>query len=130
MKKAIVFLTMILLLWPCILSADEIKLLEKDIENPSKAKARKAGWFVRKYRSPANRAAPDDLFIKSSRIFFVEFKAPGKEATELQAIEHEKMRKAGATVYVCDTRELFTKILEREEINALLTLELKDGGWL
>ncbi len=87
-------------------------LLEKDIQGPSVTKARKAGWWARKFSSaPGNTAVPDYIFGKGGRIFFVEFKRPGGEATEKQSEEHKKMRAAGLTVYVCDTRERFDIIL-------------------
>ena len=92
-------------------------LLEKDIQGPSVAKARKAGWWARKFSSaPGNTAVPDYVFAKMNRKgFYVEFKRPGGEATEKQFEEHCKMRVAGLSVYVCDTRELFDTILADEE---------------
>ena len=92
------------------------RLLEKDIENPSKEKARRAGWWVRKFQAPKHSSVPDDIFAKNGHVFFVEFKAPGKKATEKQEHEHELMREAGLTVYVCDTREMFAEILAKEEL--------------
>ena len=93
-------------------------LLEKDIEKPSVAKARKAGWWVRKFKAPGRTSVPDDIFGKYGYMFFVEFKRPGGEATEKQSDEHELMLGVGLTVYVCDTRELFAKILAVEELRA------------
>ena len=91
-------------------------LLEKDIQGPSVKKARKAGWWARKFSSqPGNTSVPDYVFGKNGHIFFVEFKRPGGVATEKQADEHELMRNAGLTVYVCDTREQFAAILIIEE---------------
>lgn len=90
-------------------------MLERDIEDWSKKKARKAGWWVRKFMSPANRSVPDDIFGKHARVFFIEFKATGKEATDLQKDEHKGMRAAGLTVYIVDSRELFAEILELED---------------
>lgn len=100
---------------------------ESDVENPSKAKARAAGWYVRKYKSPGNRSAPDDLFAKHGCIFFVEFKAPGKEPTEKQLEEHALMRAAGLRVYVCDNRALFAQILAAEEKRAAEFAWLYEG---
>ena len=93
-------------------------LLESDIENPSKKKARAAGWWVRKFKAPKMSSEPDDIFAKNGRVFFVEFKAPGKKATEKQLKAHKEMREAGLTVYVCDNLELFDEILAIEEKNA------------
>ena len=83
------------------------------------AKARRAGWWARKFSSqPGNTAVPDYIFAKGGIVFFVEFKAPGKVPTQKQDEEHKKMRKAGCIVYVCDTLELFDTILKVEELNA------------
>lgn len=95
---------------------------EKDIESWSKRLANKHGWWCRKFASPGKRSAPDDIFAKHGRVFFVEFKATGEEATELQADEHEEMRAVGLTVYVCDSREQFDKII-RHEIAVLANLD-------
>ncbi len=73
--------------------------------------ARKNGWIVFKFASPAQKGVPDCLFIKSGRVLFVEFKKPGAKPTKLQAHTHEIMRGAGARVYVIDDvvegKELF-----------------------
>lgn len=88
---------------------------ESAIESWSKKLAKSWSWWVRKFKSPSNNAEPDDIFGKTGHIFFVEFKATGEEATPLQLDEHEEMRAAGLTVYVCDSRERFMEILETEE---------------
>lgn len=67
--------------------------------------ARKNGWIVFKFASPAQKGVPDCLFIKSGRVLFVEFKKPGAKPTKLQAHTHEIMRSAGARVYVIDDVE-------------------------
>ncbi len=94
-------------------------LLEKDIQGPSVAKARRAGWWARKFSAaPGNTSVPDYIFGKGGHIFFVEFKRPGGVATEKQLLEHEKMRKAGLIVYVCDSLEFFDTIMRTEELYA------------
>lgn len=47
-------------------------------------------------------------------MFFVEFKATGEKPTPLQEKEHEDMRDAGLTVYVCDSREQFRRVFGGE----------------
>lgn len=89
---------------------------ESEIESWSKNLAKKSGWWVRKFKSPANNAVPDDVFAKAGRRgFYVEFKATGVKPSELQLNEHTDMRRAGLTVYVCDGREQFRTILDYEE---------------
>lgn len=97
------------------------KMKEYEIEHWSKQKARQLGWWVRKFTTPARRAAPDDIFAKNGRVFWVEFKASDGVVTELQRIEHEEMRKQGLTVYVCNSREEFTAIIEAEEFALEMT---------
>jgi hypothetical protein len=87
---------------------------EKDIESWAKKLARKCGFWVRKFTSPARRSAPDDIFAKHGRVFWVEFKATGEVATRLQEEEHKEMRSKGLTVYVCDSRESFKEVFDKE----------------
>lgn len=96
---------------------------EGDLEKRSKNKARAAAWFVRKFKTPARRSAPDDIFIRqkrfaiavfATRVFFVEFKRFKKAPSPLQEEEHKLMREAGLTVYVCDDDLTFDMILEVE----------------
>lgn len=87
---------------------------ERDIESWAGNQAKKAGWWHRKFKAPGRRSAPDRVFARTGRIFFVEFKATGEKPTELQEEEHKQMRAAGLTVYWTDCREGFKFILEGE----------------
>lgn len=87
---------------------------ERDIEEWAVRKAREQGWWVRKFASPNRRSAPDDIFAKHGRVFWIEFKATGEEPTALQEEEHAKMRAAGLTVYVCDSRHTFIGVMLSE----------------
>ena len=99
------------------------QLKEKDIQEPSVKKARRQGWWARKFSArPGNTSVPDYIFGKSKSVFFVEFKRPGKKATDDQHEEHTLMRAAGLRVYVCDTRENFDNVLAIE--NAIA-----EGDW-
>lgn len=61
---------------------------ESKIEKAVKAYAKKKGCYVRKFKSPSQRGVPDSLFLSPyGKVFFIEFKAPGKEPTDLQARE-------------------------------------------
>lgn len=91
---------------------------EKDIESWAVRLAQKNGWWVRKFKSPGKRSAPDRIFAIDGYVFFVEFKATGETATDLQKHEHEEIRDAGINVYVCDSREQFESILREEAEDA------------
>lgn len=93
------------------------KKRESYIEKKSWEYAEKIGGFYqRKFFSPGHAAVPDRIFIEHRdgeivRLFFIEFKATGKTATEAQKEEHEEMRACGITVYVCDNVEYAKCIL-------------------
>lgn len=87
---------------------------ERDIESWAGNQAKKAGWWHRKFKAPGRRSAPDRVFARTGRVFFVEFKATGEKPTELQEDEHKQMRAAGLTVYWTDSREGFKSILSYE----------------
>lgn len=104
----------------------EMKMLERDIEKKCSRWAERRGWWRRKFVSPARKSAPDDIFVMTipecffTRTVFVEFKATGKDASDLQKLEHKAMRKDGLEVYVVNDinqfKDLFTRI--EEEIKA------------
>lgn len=76
---------------------------ESEIEDFVMRRAEAKGFFTRKIRWPNRRAAPDTLFAREDRgTVWIEFKAPGEKADSHQAREHERMRKAGMEVHVCD----------------------------
>lgn len=78
---------------------------ERDIESKAVKWAKDHGWLVYKFVSPSQRGVPDRVFIKDGRIVWVEFKAPGKTPTQLQAQTIRKMQAQGCEVYVCDNVE-------------------------
>lgn len=87
---------------------------ESSVESRAEAYADKLGYWHRKFKSPGRRSAPDRIFKHQHGIvFFIEFKARGKGATELQKDEHTDMRAAGLTVYVCDNFHDAKIILDR-----------------
>jgi Holliday junction resolvase len=78
---------------------------EKDIEKKVVDQAKKHGWLVFKWVSPSVRGVPDRIFIKDGTIVFIEFKAPGKKPTQLQAHTIKKLREHFMVVHVCDSVE-------------------------
>lgn len=80
-------------------------LRESAIETKVCEIAKRNGWLTFKFVSPAHRGVPDRIFIREGRIVFIEFKAPGKQPTKLQAHTINKLREAGCEVWVCDSVE-------------------------
>lgn len=73
-------------------------MLEKTIEKKVCDYAKKQGCLVYKFVSPAHRGVPDRMFITpKGRVFFIEFKAPGKRPTPLQT--HELIKLNNHNVY-------------------------------
>lgn len=84
-------------------TAAELDARESSIETRAKRYAKSIGYWVRKFKTPGKRSAPDDIFKHPyGEVLFLEFKARGKEPTELQLEEHAAMRAVGLTVYVVD----------------------------
>ena len=79
---------------------------ESKIETKVSKFARDLGCHVRKFKSPANRGVQDRLFqTPENVIFFIEFKAPGKEPTALQLREQKLVQKNKGFSFICDDME-------------------------
>lgn len=78
-------------------------MLEKQIEVKVCDYAKSKGLLAYKFTSPARAAVPDRMFItQDGRVFFCEFKAPGKKPTDAQAREHQRLRQHKVNVFVID----------------------------
>ena len=75
--------------------------------------AKKHGWLVFKWQSTNVRGVPDRIFVRQGEIVFIEFKAPGKKPTKLQAHIHRKLREEGSKVHVIDSIEAGADLLAR-----------------
>ncbi len=86
---------------------------ESVIEKKVAAYAQRHGWLAYKWTSPNYRAVPDRLYFKAGMVLLVEFKAPGKRPTKLQANVHRKLKEEGFSVHVIDRietgKQLFTR---------------------
>ena len=61
---------------------------------------RNRGWEQRKVSYEGRAGAPDRLLLAPGFHCLIEFKAPGMRPRPIQEKEHERLRKAGFTVYV------------------------------
>ena len=78
---------------------------EKDVEKYVEAYAGNLEGLACKFTSPQRRSVPDRLIVLPGNcIFFIECKSEGEEASTAQKREHERLRRRGAFVYVCDTQ--------------------------
>lgn len=78
---------------------------ESDIENYAVRCTKRAHGEIRKCGWIGRHSAPDRrVMLPYRKPFWVEFKAPGEEATEAQKREHNRMRDFGEEVYVVDSK--------------------------
>lgn len=79
-------------------------MLERDVEKALCKRVKELGGTCEKFTSPGRRSVPDRLVtLPVGRIIFVELKAPGKTATDLQERDHNRRRTLGCDVRVIDT---------------------------
>lgn len=81
------------------------ELLERDIEGPAKAYAKKRGWFVAKLMRCDLNGMPDDIFHRRGFTIYIEFKKPGEQPTIQQRKRHKELRKHDIPVHVVDNLE-------------------------
>jgi hypothetical protein len=86
--------------------------LEKVLEAWTREQVRRLGGVAYKFTSPGHRSVPDRLLLfPGGRVLFMELKRKGKKATPKQLLEHEKLRRLGFRVEVCDTKERVLEVL-------------------
>ena len=81
-------------------------MLEKEIEKAVCDYAKKRGYLVYKFSSPARISVPDRIFISpNGMVLFIEFKREGKKPTKAQQREIARIAKQGVYVTVVDNVE-------------------------
>lgn len=93
-------------------------MLESAIERKVVAYAKARGWLVWKF--DVIIGLPDRILLGNGRVWFIEFKAPGKKPRPIQVKMHEILRKAGFLVFVVDGVEA-GKILVAERTDVWLS---------
>lgn len=79
--------------------------LERDIEGPAKAFAKRRGWFVAKLMKCDINGMPDDIFHRRGLTMYIEFKKPDETPSPQQLKRHRELRAHGIAVHVCDDLE-------------------------
>lgn len=86
---------------------------EKDIERKLVDEIGKCGGKAVKFVSPGFDGMPDRLVLMpGGRCFFVELKASGKKPGALQMKRHRMLQGLGFRVYVADTYESVTEVVD------------------
>ncbi len=84
------------------------KKREKEVEAYLRKVVLRHEGLPYKFTSPGRRSVPDRVPVIpcfDPCVQFVEVKAEGKEPTDAQLREHERIRKAGGIVHVVDSNE-------------------------
>ena len=85
---------------------------ESYIENACIDLAKKSGFETRKVKFIASNGAPDRIFFKKDRFFWVEFKREkGGVLSELQIYHQNLLNNAGCEVHNIDSIEKFKEII-------------------
>jgi len=93
---------------------------ERNIEAYLRDQVRKAGGTAYKWVSPGNNGVPDRIVVMpGGRVKFVELKAPGKKPTQLQQVQHERLRALGFDVRVIDSCEGVDDLIKELTIGEL-----------
>jgi hypothetical protein len=87
---------------------------ERDIEGTVCTYAESHDCLTYKFTSPARRNVPDRIIITPSGVvYMIEFKAPGKGATEAQIREHKRLKRNYVPVFVVDDIEEGKDVVRR-----------------
>lgn len=78
---------------------------ESEIEQRAMAYAEVRGWFEAKIASSNKNGMPDRILHRRGYTMYIEFKAPGEEASKQQLKRHRELRKQGIPVHVIDNLE-------------------------
>ncbi len=86
---------------------------ESKIESHFTKRWKAIGGEVRKIVFVGHRGAPDRLaMLPDGRLWWLEFKAPGKKPEDHQAREHARLWKMGQKVLVLDSIEAVDQFVE------------------
>lgn len=78
---------------------------EGKVENHLIKRCKELGWIQFKFTAPGRRGVPDRIVIGNGVTAFVELKSDVGKPSEIQKVVIRRMRAAGATVYLCNTKE-------------------------
>lgn len=77
-------------------------MLESEVQKKVIRKYEKAGWLVNKIIQSTNNGWPDLECFRNGVTLFIECKAPGETADDLQLYRHALLRNQGFEVLVID----------------------------
>lgn len=84
---------------------------EAYVEDYLRDEAKKNDILCYKFTAPGIRGVPDDLLIGNNKVVFVETKSENGTLSAIQEKRIKEMKKHGATVFVCYTREEVDRVI-------------------
>jgi len=105
---------------PVISLAPSKDTAERDVESDVCRYAESLGWIQRKFNSPARRAEPDRIFLRSGKCVFIEFKRKGETPTKAQREKLDIYTEAGFFATSCDSIEHGKGLFDLIETGKLL----------
>lgn len=94
---------------------------ESEIEKKVCEYAEKVGFLQFKFSSQFHKGLPDRIFMRSGKVFFIEFKAKNKKPTLLQSHVHKLFKNQNLDVYVIDDVDIGKNLLN----NLIKTIDSK-----
>lgn len=89
---------------------------ESAIEAYLRDKVKQRGGIAYKFISPGNSGVPDRLVLfPGEKSIFVELKAPGKEPTPIQLLQHKRIKALGFKVLVIDSKGKVDELIDAYE---------------
>lgn len=90
---------------------------EGRIENHLIKRCKQHGFLTYKFTSPGHRGVPDRIVIGNNHTIFIELKSATGTLSPLQKTTINKMKKAGANVFVCKSKNEVDKIINMISTN-------------
>ena len=78
---------------------------EGAVEKHLRKRVLENGGFIEKWESSGSSGLPDRTVVLNGYTIFVETKAPGEKARDLQRLTMKEIRKAGGDALVLDTKD-------------------------
>jgi hypothetical protein len=82
-------------------------VLESELKSKATKKLQNWGWLVIHLIQTNCNGIPDTMILRKTKVFFIEFKQPGRTPEELQLYRIRKLREQGfETLVITDLRQL------------------------
>ena len=91
-------------------------ILESEIQSFTIKLLESKGWLVVKIIQTSKNGWPDLQAIKNGITIYIECKRQGEHPVKLQVFRHEQIEKAGAKVFVIDSKENAIEIISKHAL--------------